>query len=274
MNYQNIYNSLIQKRQINKLHKSQCYCECHHIVPRSLNGSNDTVNLVNLTAREHYIAHRLLEKITKEQYGINSIEHGKMLHAIWQMMHSKKHKHIINSRTYDFLRIERSKMLSIQMSGAKNPMYGKSAASFMSNKKYNEWCENISKGNTGRIVTIETRQKISNSKKGSIVSQECREKISKTLTGYKRPKEICEKISKTLTGYKRPPRTLEHRRKLGESLKGKCSGEKNGCFGRKWMYHPITYNKILAKKDEISQYLSLGYVFGCISTRKRNKRKK
>ena len=28
------------------------------------------------------------------------------------------------------------------MSGTGNPMYGKSVASFMSNKKYNEWCTN------------------------------------------------------------------------------------------------------------------------------------
>ena len=65
MNYQKIYNQLIQKRQIYTLSKKNTYCERHHIVPRSLNGTNDKDNIVNLTAREHYIAHLLLWKIYK-----------------------------------------------------------------------------------------------------------------------------------------------------------------------------------------------------------------
>lgn len=41
------------------------YFETHHIVPKSLGGTDDKNNLVNLTAREHYIAHLLLVKIAK-----------------------------------------------------------------------------------------------------------------------------------------------------------------------------------------------------------------
>lgn len=274
MNYQKVYNNLIQYRQKAILNKSQCYCECHHILPRSLGGSDNKTNLVNLTAREHYIAHRLLEKITKEKFGNDSIEHRKMLHAIWRMMHDLKHKTIIKSREYEFLRTEYSRCLSIQMSGSGNPMYGKSIKDYMSPEKFKLHCEKISKSNTGKIVSIETRQKISKSNKGKIVSKECREKISKTLTGYKRPKNICEKISKSLKGFKRPPRTLEHRQKLGKALKGKCAGEKNGCFGRKWMHHPITQDKVYAKKDEIQHYLELGYIFGVNDlTKNKNKGK-
>ena len=113
MNYQKAYNSLIYKRLICKLDKTQIYCECHHILPKSLNGNDDDSNLVYLLAREHYIAHRLLEKITKEKFGSNSKEHGKMLHAIWLMSHDLNHKKFVNSRTYEFLKIERSKNLSI-----------------------------------------------------------------------------------------------------------------------------------------------------------------
>jgi len=36
------------------------YVERHHIIPRSLGGSNDADNLVALTAREHFIVHHLL----------------------------------------------------------------------------------------------------------------------------------------------------------------------------------------------------------------------
>lgn len=39
------------------------YCEVHHIIPRSLGGSDDPKNLVELTYREHFLVHWLLTKI-------------------------------------------------------------------------------------------------------------------------------------------------------------------------------------------------------------------
>lgn len=63
MDYQKIYNELIYKCQ-QRTDKPDTYCETHHIVPRSLGGNDEETNLVVLTAREHYIAHLLLCKIT------------------------------------------------------------------------------------------------------------------------------------------------------------------------------------------------------------------
>ena len=40
-------------------------CENHHIVPRSMGGSDDKDNMVLLTLREHFICHKLLTKIVK-----------------------------------------------------------------------------------------------------------------------------------------------------------------------------------------------------------------
>lgn len=61
MNYQKVYNSLIQKRRENPPPSGE-YCEAHHIIPKSLGGNNSKSNLVRLTAREHLIAHALLLK--------------------------------------------------------------------------------------------------------------------------------------------------------------------------------------------------------------------
>jgi hypothetical protein len=60
MNYEKIYNSLIERGKSRKLY---CYVEKHHIVPRCLGGSDDIDNLVELTPEEHYVAHQLLVKI-------------------------------------------------------------------------------------------------------------------------------------------------------------------------------------------------------------------
>lgn len=59
------YIAIVYDRKfINQLDKTKQYCELHHIIPKSINNSlkNDKTNLVYLTAREHYICHRLLEK--------------------------------------------------------------------------------------------------------------------------------------------------------------------------------------------------------------------
>lgn len=72
------------------------YTELHHILPRSLGGTNDLDNLVNLTAREHFIAHLLLSKMYTGDSQI------KMAQAIIAMsMTSRDGKRIrLNSKKY------------------------------------------------------------------------------------------------------------------------------------------------------------------------------
>lgn len=60
MNYYKIYNQLIERAQNRVLFS---YKEKHHIVPKCVGGGNNFENLVELTAREHFIAHLLLLKI-------------------------------------------------------------------------------------------------------------------------------------------------------------------------------------------------------------------
>lgn len=42
-----------------------CYTERHHILPRSMGGSDESLNLVDLTAKEHYVCHHLLYMFTE-----------------------------------------------------------------------------------------------------------------------------------------------------------------------------------------------------------------
>ena len=57
MNYEKIYRELTNRDSRAK------YTEIHHIIPKCMGGTDDKSNLVKLTAREHYIAHKLLTKI-------------------------------------------------------------------------------------------------------------------------------------------------------------------------------------------------------------------
>ena len=82
MNYSTIYDSLIQRARTRK--PPIGYNEMHHVVPRSLGGSNDASNLVLLTAKEHYLAHRILAKIKYD----DKISAKKMC-AAWLLMLAK-----------------------------------------------------------------------------------------------------------------------------------------------------------------------------------------
>lgn len=58
--YTKWYYHLIENRRINVINEQ---FEKHHIIPKSLGGSNLKDNIVKLTPKEHYIAHLLLTKM-------------------------------------------------------------------------------------------------------------------------------------------------------------------------------------------------------------------
>lgn len=99
MNYQLHYTNLIQKAQ----HRPSLegYIEVHHIVPKAFGGLDDESNLVKLSAREHFVAHRLLAKIYPD---------SGMVHAIWLMACMDKKK--VSSRLYEHLRKEHARRVS------------------------------------------------------------------------------------------------------------------------------------------------------------------
>jgi len=132
MDYNRLYVNIVLRAQMEDVLRRQnkklgSYYEEHHIVPKSLGGSNDRTNLVMLTAREHFICHWLLVKI----YPKGSSARHKMLYAFWRMHGSDNavmmHRYI-NSRAYEYLRTEFAELLSSHMAemqkGRKNSQYG------------------------------------------------------------------------------------------------------------------------------------------------------
>lgn len=91
--YTNWYNSIVEKAKIR--HEENGYYEKHHIIPKSLGGSNDKDNIVRLTAKEHFICHCLLVRMT---IGKNK---RKMLFALKCLRMSNKRQQRYTSRLYD-----------------------------------------------------------------------------------------------------------------------------------------------------------------------------
>ena len=72
MDYEKIYDNLVSYRRENVLDENNCeYYEAHHVVPRSIDKKliYKKSNKVNLTVREHFIAHLLLKRIYKKKFG-------------------------------------------------------------------------------------------------------------------------------------------------------------------------------------------------------------
>lgn len=95
----------------NARHKSvnpEIYYEVHHVVPRSLHGDNSKENLVRLTAREHYVCHRLLTKMTI------GLDKQKMAYAFWRIStaNSATKNVRITSHAYNAARTEFGKNMS------------------------------------------------------------------------------------------------------------------------------------------------------------------
>lgn len=92
MNYQKIYDDFIASRRAieSGLIASEGRLEYHHIVPRSLGGSDDSDNMIALSHRDHYFAHCCLAKI-----------HGGVMWLALEMMSNWVSK--TNGRSFAFI---------------------------------------------------------------------------------------------------------------------------------------------------------------------------
>ena len=128
----------------------ETYTESHHIVPRSLGGGDEPNNLVNLTAREHFVCHWLLVKMTTGQ------EHHKMLNALRMMRAEKQGQHRYNTkitaRVYESIKQEYAKLQSETLKGKGNGFYGK--------KHTPEAREKIRQKNLGNKLTPEQHARL------------------------------------------------------------------------------------------------------------------
>lgn len=164
--YTKWYNNIISSAK-NRL-DSGMYSETHHIIPRSLGGNNTKENLVRLTAREHFLCHYLLTKMTQGQsyykmcFAFNSIRRS-----------SSNQERSLTARQYETIR----RVVSLARS------------EFLKGNTYNL-------GKKRGPMSDETKRKISESKKGRQMPEEQRLKISKTSKGRPKSEETKQRMRK------------------------------------------------------------------------------
>jgi hypothetical protein len=166
MNYEKLYNKIIEKAISAKRVKSKHnYFEKHHILPKCLGGDNSKLNLVLLTAREHFICHWLLHLM----YPKNNLLFF-AFHMMCNVKSKNQNRYLSSSRTYEYVKLEKKK----RMSGDLNLKYWK-------DKKRPDMCgknhpfskditlaKKVSEKLKNHIVTDETKIKISIANKGMV----------------------------------------------------------------------------------------------------------
>lgn len=200
------------------------YYENHHILPKCFGGRHCKDNLVCLTYREHFIAHKLLFLFNT---GKNKTKMGYALHRLCTINNGIQKYRIKTSKEFEKIKIqvyefiqgenhpnfgqkkseEFCKDISERMKGSGNHRYGKSPWNKGLTKNTDDRVKlsgiKGSETNTGRKLSESHVKAISEGLKGKNVytrSKSHREKISKTLTGKKLPKSVCMKMSESKKG--------------------------------------------------------------------------
>lgn len=189
--YTKIYYQIVEAAK----HRSiDCYTENHHILPESMGGPTIPENLVTLTAREHFICHWLLTKMTQGKDAAN------MKYALNGMKrtneYQERYETKITSRVYARLK----------------EIFANQHSEFMTGRT--PW-------NKGLTLTDEKYKTAGKSNKGRKRPQSAIDASAEKNRGKKRPQEVKDKIAKALTGLIRPPRSQEEKESRSIALKGK-----------------------------------------------------
>lgn len=175
--YSDVYFKIIDQAKTGGRSKGQSYFERHHILPKSMGGSDSSENLVLLTAKEHYICHLLLTKMTDGQ------DRMKMLYAFNTMAtRASSNQKRFHSNSYQRFKHHFSEMMSEKFSGENN--------NFFEKRHTQDTRDHLSQIRKGRRTTRpgythsrETREKLRQASTGRTFSDESKLKLSKTTKG-------------------------------------------------------------------------------------------
>jgi len=207
--YKQWYEQIVLRAQIRTL-SDDIYTEKHHIIPRSIGGNNSKENIVNLTAREHFICHWLLVKMT------NSRARMKMVYALRMMraapVNQPRYNNIFTSRIYEYYKQEFIKAHTERVTGWKYTDEQKLRMSIAQKKSYQEtWTDEMKAKRNAAVAEANRRR---------VYTDEMRANRSKGLKGIKRSPEYCEMLSKRWKGKKRGPRTEAQKQHQSRLSKG------------------------------------------------------
>lgn len=173
--YRKIYINIItnSKSRIN----DDSYYEKHHIIPRSLGGSDRKSNIVKLTAKEHFICHRILTKISDS----NKLKFAFFAMCNQRTSQNQERDYKITSRTYEHSKLFfKSDSYKTECS-IRQTKYLQTLNKKERQEKYGNY--GVKNPMYGKTHNIKSRLKISESGKGRIISKKQKTKHSELMKG-------------------------------------------------------------------------------------------
>lgn len=182
MNLARLYSQLIgicedRNGKPRSIHRYGAGYEIHHIIARSMGGSNSSMNLVYMTPREHFTAHHILARL----YG------GGMWVAFFRMCQPNQ--------------------------GKTNRAYRITGRQYQTARE--QFREAARLRNMGKVVSAETRAKMSVAKTGRKHSEKSKALMSKNRKGIACTEETKEHLRKLNAGIKWQSVTCPHCGKSG-----------------------------------------------------------
>lgn len=219
------------------------YVEKHHIIPKALGGTNDHFNLVKLTAKEHYICHRLLPKFTSGRAQLS------MARAAWRVTHIqiKNQKTFITPSQYEKLRIEAAKASSKLMTGVPKSEDHKRKISASAKGRISPFKGKTHSDNVKLQSSIRIRE--NRDKNEGIYSAEAIDKRKLSRSGYKHSEKTKRKISESNKG-KTVNFSQETKQKISQTLKDRYKNQEHHLKGK--TAHNIGKPRTEAEKAKMS----------------------
>ena len=227
MDYQVIYNRIIERAKNRQIIG---YNEKHHVIPKCLGGNDDKENLVELTAKEHFLCHMLLCEIYPKN--------DKLKYALFLMSIGKRKKkefsYNISGRTYERIKVE----WQTKIRGKSKPK------GFMSEElkqKISQSNKGVSR-NKGTKFTEETKQKISKAKKGKSLSEQHVVNLKIGIQSRKKWQKSSKKVeqydleNKLISVFNSAKEADLSMGGKGNNVADCCRGRQKTAYGFKWKY--------------------------------------
>lgn len=230
MNYQWHYERLVSTRK-SRAREEGKYYERHHVIPRSMGGTDDESNLVYLTAREHFLAHWLLWRIHRNR---------EMAFAFFAMHKWKRNNEPKKFSSICYQEAKESMTLFLSEKMKQQTIWKGRKQSDEHIQKRVEKIKGKTRKNKSKF-SEESRKNMSESRKlylannPIVFSEETKKKISSSLKGIKRSEETKKKMSNSQKGHL-PTKgnagnthTEESKRKMSETIKKNSALQKYQC---------------------------------------------
>ena len=205
--YTKIYFDIINRAATRDLPLNE-YVEKHHIIPKSLSGSNKKSNLVKLTPKEHFVCHRLLVKMTQ---GKDKVKMSYAIRCLMIQENEYQQRYKINSSTYARIIAQTRKTIGEAQTGKNNPFFKKNH-------------------------TIKTKKIMKENRALQVMA-----------TGWSHCENTKEKLRKAHKEQFKDPEQKEMRRAKSRELwqDENYRNNRKSNAGRAWYFHPKTYHSVL-----------------------------